>query len=69
MMPTLSDAHLLTAAAELRDALRATLTPLMRLGDFIGNEDAGGASALGAFDRCAIIRQVMDALDKADGAT
>jgi len=48
--------------ARLREALEATLKPLVRLGDFIGNEDQGGASGLGPFDRCAIISQVKTAL-------
>lgn len=53
------------AADDLLAALEATLIPLMRLGDFIGNTDSGGASGLGAFDRCAIIGRVRDTIDKA----
>lgn len=53
--------------AALVEALKATLTPLVRLGDFIGNEDKGGASGLGAFDRCAIIGKVKEALALAEG--
>ena len=60
-----ADAQLIASAPELLAALEATLIPLMRLGDFIGNTDSGGASGLGAFDRCAIIGQVRDAIDKA----
>ena len=59
------NAKLMAAAPELLAALEATLIPLERLGDFIGNTDSGGASGLGAFDRCAIIGQVRDAIDKA----
>ena len=51
---------------QLLEALKATLVPLMRLGDFVGNEDAGGASGLGPFDRCAIIGQVKDAIEAAE---
>ena len=43
-------------------ALAATLPALIRLGDFVGNVDNGGASGLGHIDRCAIIRQVRAAL-------
>jgi hypothetical protein len=60
-----ANARLIAAAPELLAALEATLIPLMRLGDFIGNTDSGGASGLGAFDRCAIIGRVRDAIDKA----
>jgi hypothetical protein len=47
---------------DLLSALRATVKPLLRLGDFIGNEDAGGPSGLGPFDRCEIVLQVRKAL-------
>lgn len=50
---------------ELKKVLGETLVPLQRLGDFIGNTDAGhGASGLPPFDRCAIIRSVRDVLDE-----
>lgn len=52
----------------LIDALRATLPALIRLGDFIGNENPAEVSRVGPFDRCAIITQVRDALEKAKGA-
>lgn len=54
----------LAAAPELVAALRATIVPLMRLGDFVGNVDEGGASGLGSFDRCAILLQARQALAK-----
>lgn len=54
----------LAAAPELAAALRATIVPLMRLGDFVGNVDEGGASGLGSFDRCAILLQARQALAK-----
>jgi hypothetical protein len=43
-------------------ALESTVVPLERLGDFIGNEDKGGASGLGPFDRCAILLGVGDTI-------
>jgi hypothetical protein len=51
----------------LLEALEATVKPLERLGDFIGNVDKGGASGLGPFDRCAILLRVRDAIEKARG--
>jgi hypothetical protein len=51
----------------LLTALEATLPALIRLGDFVGNVDTGGASGLGTIDRCAIIHQVRDAIDKSRG--
>jgi hypothetical protein len=62
-----ANARLMAAAPDLLAALEATVTPLIRLGDFIGNEDAGGVSGLGAFDRCAIILKVHAAIAKAKG--
>ena len=47
----------------LREALEATIIPLIRLGDFIGNEDEGGASGLGPFNRCEILLRVRKALE------
>lgn len=58
---------LVTAAAEMLDALRQAVKPLERLGDFIGNVDAGGASGLGPFDRCEILLAVRRAIAKAEG--
>jgi hypothetical protein len=60
-----ANARLIAAAPELLAALEAALTPLIRLGDFIGNDDKGGASGLGPFDRCAIISAVRSAIAKA----
>lgn len=62
-----ANGQLIAAAPDMLEALQAALTPLIRLGDFIGNEDAGGASGLGPFDRCAIILQVRRAIAKAKG--
>lgn len=53
------------AIIRLIAAAQATIVPLVRLGDFIGNED-GGANGLPAFDRCAILLELRAAL--ADGA-
>lgn len=50
----------------LRDALQAAIVPLIRLGDFVGNVDKGGASGLGEFDRCAILLDVRRSVEKAD---
>lgn len=55
----------LAAAPELAAALLATIAPLIRLGDFVGNHDHGGASGMGEFDRCAILLQARTALAKA----
>lgn len=60
-----ANARLIASAPALLEAIQATLKPLIRLGDFIGNEDKGGISGLGAFDRCAIIGQVRDAISQA----
>lgn len=62
-----ANARLIAAAPDLLAALEAAIVPLIRLGDFIGNNDAGGASGLGPFDRCAIIRQARAAIAKATG--
>lgn len=43
-------------------ALQAALPALIRLGDFVGNVDEGGASGMGRIDRCAVIRQVQAAI-------
>lgn len=61
-------ARMMRAAPDMLEALKAAVIPLMRLGDFIGNEDAGGASGLGPFDRCAILSQVRAAIEKAEGS-
>lgn len=50
----------------LLDALRLTVRPLIRLGDFVGNVDKGGASHLGEFDRCAIVLEVRNAIEVAE---
>jgi len=62
-----ANAALIAAAPQLLAALEATIKPLVRLGDFIGNEDNGGASGLGHFDRCAIILQARAAIAQAKG--
>lgn len=59
------NAKLRALNAELVAALDSTIIPLMRLGDFIGNTDVGGASGLGSFDRCAVIQSARAALAKA----
>lgn len=62
------NAHLRAVNAELVAALRATLNPLVLLGDYIGNEyRADGDAFIEPFDRCAIIGQVKDALARAEG--
>lgn len=65
--PLAEDARLIATAPELLDALRAVVKPLERLGDFIGNADAGGASGLGPFDRGEILLAVRNAIAKAEG--
>lgn len=50
----------------LLDALRLTVKPLIRLGDFVGNIDKGGASGQGEFDRCAIVLEVRRAIEEAE---
>jgi hypothetical protein len=62
-----ANARLIGAAPELLAALEAAIPALIRLGDFIGNTDTGGASGQGPFDRCAILVQVRDAISKARG--
>lgn len=62
-----ADARLIAAAPEILAALEAALKPLIRLGDFIGNVDQGGASGLGPFDRTEVVRQVNAAIRKAKG--
>lgn len=44
--------------------LSKTLPALIRLGDFVGNVDNGGASGLGRIDRCALILEVKNAIGK-----
>ena len=46
------------------EALEAAVIPLIRLGDFIGNYDQGGASGLGPFDRCAIVLKVRTTIEE-----
>lgn len=47
-------------------ALRAALPGLIRLGDFVGNVDEGGASGLGRIDRSEIVAAVNVALSMTD---
>lgn len=63
------NADLAAAAPQMLDVLRECLAPMIRLGDFIGNEDKPGKAGIGPFDRCAIIGRVRDALAKAEGRT
>ena len=51
------------ALAQALSALERTLPPLILLGDYIGNEFAGKVG-IEAFDRCAIIGAVRDALER-----
>ena len=46
------------------EALESAVIPLIRLGDFIGNYDQGGASGLGPFDRCAIVLKVRTTIEE-----
>jgi hypothetical protein len=62
-----ANARLIAAAPELLEALEATILPLMRLGDFIGNDDKNGPEWAGRFDRCAIILRARNAITKATG--
>lgn len=58
----------LTGAEQQRDellaALEAALPALIRLGDFVGNTDEGGASGIGRIERCEIISKVRSAIAK-----
>lgn len=63
----LANARLMELAPLLLQALEKTVVPLMRLGDFVGNEDKGGASGLGSFDRCEILGEVRQLLAQAHG--
>lgn len=56
------------AAKDMLAALEASVPALVRLGDFVGNVDEGGASGQGRIDRCAILLAVRDAIAKAKGA-
>lgn len=47
-------------------ALEATIPALVRLGDFVGNVDEGGASGQGKIDRCALLLQVRESIAMAD---
>lgn len=59
-----SNAREFAAVPDLLEALNVTIAPLIRLGEFIGNDDNGGMTGLGPFDRCAIISQVRAAIAK-----
>ena len=64
--------ELLTVIEE-RDALLAllekTVPALIRLGDFVGNIDEGGASGMGRIDRCDLILKVRNAIATAGKET
>lgn len=62
-----ADARLIAAAPDLLAALESALPALIRLGDFVGNVDLGGASNQGRIDRCALILQARAAIAKATG--
>ena len=59
--------ELLTVTEE-RDALLAllekTVPALIRLGDFVGNIDEGGASGVGRIDRCDLILKVRNTINR-----
>lgn len=59
-------AALIAAAPELLAALQATLSPLILLGDFIGNEFSGSAG-IEPFNRCEIILNAINAIARATG--
>jgi hypothetical protein len=65
--PRYARARVFAAALEMFEALQATIIPLQRLGDFVGNIDKGGASGLGEIDRCAILNKVRAAIALAKG--
>lgn len=50
----------------LRETLKATLPALIRLGDFVGNVDPGGASNQGRINRVKLIQQVNQALNNTE---
>jgi hypothetical protein len=54
-----ADAHLISAAPDMLEALEAAYPLLIRLGDFIGNSDG----------RCEAIGKLVDAIWKAKGVT
>jgi hypothetical protein len=65
--PRYARSRIFAAALEMFEALQATILPLERLGDFVGNVDKGGASGLGEIDRCAILYKVRAAIALAKG--
>ena len=60
-----ANARLIAAAPDLLVALQAVLPALIRLGDFVGNADEGGASGMGRIDRCALILEARAAIARA----
>lgn len=54
--------------AEMLQALRSTLAPLVRLGDFIGNKEDNPPHGIEPYDRCAVIGAVKDAIARAEQA-
>lgn len=64
---TLRKAPLYTADPALRVLLADILPALIRLGDFVGNVDKGGASGMGVIDRCALVLRVTEAMRAAEG--
>jgi hypothetical protein len=55
----------MTVAPKLLAALEEVIIPLILLGDYIGNEWEG-KTGIPAFDRCAIIGRVRDAIASAN---
>lgn len=61
-------AALFASGPKMFSVLNQTVKPLMRLGDFVGNIDKGGASGLGQIDRCSILCQVRSTISQAKPA-
>ena len=53
----------------LLEALKNTVPALIRLGDFVGNTDDGGASGMGRIDRCDLLLQVHNAITATERTT